>query len=40
VLGRHGEAREAYRKALGLAQDPAVRRHLQQRLAELDVPVE
>jgi RNA polymerase sigma-70 factor, ECF subfamily len=35
-LGRAGEAREAYRRALALAHDPAERRLLERRLAELD----
>jgi RNA polymerase sigma-70 factor (ECF subfamily) len=35
-LGRTDEAREAYRQALALAHDPAERRLLQRRLAELD----
>jgi RNA polymerase sigma-70 factor, ECF subfamily len=34
-LGRHGEAREAYRRALALAGDGAERRWLERRLAEL-----
>jgi RNA polymerase sigma-70 factor, ECF subfamily len=35
-LGRTQEAREAYRRALSLVHDPAERRLLQRRLAELD----
>jgi predicted RNA polymerase sigma factor len=35
-LGRTLEAREAYRRGLTLAHDPAERRLLQRRLAELD----
>ena len=35
-LGRTQEAREAYRRALALAHDPAERRLLQRQLAELD----
>jgi RNA polymerase sigma-70 factor, ECF subfamily len=34
--GRDGEARDAYRRALGLAQTEGERRHLQDRLAQLD----
>jgi RNA polymerase sigma-70 factor, ECF subfamily len=35
-LGRDDEAREAYRRALGLAHDDAERRLLERRLGELD----
>ena len=34
-LGRHGEARDAYARALGLATNPVERRFLERRLAEL-----
>jgi RNA polymerase sigma-70 factor (ECF subfamily) len=34
--GRRLDAAAAYRRAIGLEADPAVRRFLQQRLAEVD----
>jgi RNA polymerase sigma-70 factor (ECF subfamily) len=42
LLARSGEAKaaeKAYQRAIGLESDPAVRRYLQQRLAELRAPL-